>query len=104
MDAQAFDLIRVFAVVSGDVKLALGGDGDVNEASELARQLGISERVQLLGWVTGENKEALLSTASIFVLPSYNEGLPMSVLEAMAWGGAGDYHPGRRYSRGGAAG
>jgi glycosyltransferase involved in cell wall biosynthesis len=40
----------------------------------------------LLGWVTGENKEALLSTASIFVLPSYYEGLPMSVLEAMAWG------------------
>lgn len=82
----AFDLIRAFAVVSGDVKLALGGDGDVNEASELARQLGVSERVQLLGWVTGENKETLLSTASIFVLPSYNEGLPMSVLEAMAWG------------------
>ncbi|MEO8992941.1 MAG: glycosyltransferase family 4 protein [Nitrosospira sp.] len=82
----AFDLIRAFAVVSGDVKLALGGDGDVNEASELARQLGVSERVQLLGWVTGENKEALLSTASIFVLPSYNEGLPMSILEAMAWG------------------
>jgi glycosyltransferase involved in cell wall biosynthesis len=82
----AFDLIRAFAVVSGDVKLMLGGDGDVNEASELARQLGISERVQLLGWVTGENKEALLSTASIFVLPSYYEGLPMSVLEAMAWG------------------
>lgn len=81
-----FDLIRAFAVVSGDVKLALGGDGDVDEASKLARQLGVSERVQLLGWVTGEDKEALLSTASIFVLPSYNEGLPISVLEAMAWG------------------
>lgn len=86
MRKGAFDLIRAFAVVNRDVKLALGGDGDVNKASELARQLGVAERVQMLGWVTGENKEALLSTASIFVLPSYNEGLPMSVLEAMSWG------------------
>ncbi|SHM00185.1 Glycosyltransferase involved in cell wall bisynthesis [Nitrosospira sp. Nsp11] len=86
MRKGAFDLIRAFAVVSGGVKLALGGDGDVKKASELARRLGISERIQMLGWVTGENKEAVLSRASIFVLPSYNEGLPMSVLEAMAWG------------------
>lgn len=81
----AFDLIRAFAAAGSDAELLLGGDGEINKAAELASQLGVSEHVRLLGWVTGADKDALLATASVFVLPSYNEGLPMSVLEAMAW-------------------
>ena len=68
------------------MELILGGDGDINSATELTRQLGLSERVRFLGWVSGADKEARLAAATVFVLPSYNEGLPMSVLEAMSWG------------------
>jgi glycosyltransferase involved in cell wall biosynthesis len=82
----AFDLIRAFAVAGCDAELVLGGDGDIDRAAGLAWQLGVSEHVHFLGWVTGADKDALLAMASVFVLPSYNEGLPMSVLEAMAWG------------------
>jgi glycosyltransferase involved in cell wall biosynthesis len=50
-----------------------------------AAELGISDSVDFLGWVDGELKLKLLRDADVFVLPSYNEGLPMSVLEAMSW-------------------
>jgi glycosyltransferase involved in cell wall biosynthesis len=42
--------------------------------------------VECLGWVTGEKKRELLARCTVFTLPSYNEGQPMSVLEAMASG------------------
>jgi len=43
-------------------------------------------RVKLLGWVEGSAKAGLLDQAGVFLLPSYNEGLPVALLEAMAHG------------------
>lgn len=68
------------------LRLCMGGDSETDKAMNLARELGIADRVELLGWVTGEEKDKYLRQASVFVLPSYNEGLPMAVLEAMAYG------------------
>src|SRR5690606_20518716 len=85
----AYDLIDAMARITRShpsVQLLLGGDGDLQEAAERAKQLGVQDSVKLLGWVTGERKANLLSSASVFCLPSYNEGLPMSLLEAMASG------------------
>ena len=50
------------------------------------RALGLAAQVEFLGWVAGEAKQAQLAQADVFVLPSYNEGLPVSLLEAMAYG------------------
>lgn len=66
--------------------LWLCGDGEIDACKERVRTLGIEERVQFLGWVRGDDKARLLREASVYVLPSYREGLPMSVLEAMAAG------------------
>lgn len=67
-------------------RLLVGGNGEVDLAKSRAASLGISASVDFLGWVDGDRKVELLQNASAFVLPSYNEGLPMSVLEAMSWG------------------
>ena len=48
--------------------------------------MGIADRVVFPGWVGAEDAQALLASAGVFVLPSYNEGLPVAVLEAMATG------------------
>lgn len=69
-----------------DVRLILGGDGDLDGTCAEIERLGIARYVEVAGWVNGADKLALLQRAAIFVLPSYAEGMPMSVLEAMAAG------------------
>jgi glycosyltransferase involved in cell wall biosynthesis len=60
--------------------------GYLAEMRALARSLDLGERVIFTGLVTGEAKTRLLHSADLFVLPSYSEGFPMSVLEAWACG------------------
>lgn len=76
---------RIVAALPG-ARLLVGGNGEVDTAREHVSDLGISSSVEFLGWVDGQKKLELLKKADAFVLPSYNEGLPMSVLEAMSWG------------------
>lgn len=68
------------------LQLALGGDGEVEQARAAAAELGLDGQTSFLGWVRGEQKLGALRQASIYTLPSYNEGMPMSILEAMAYG------------------
>ena len=83
------DLLHSFSKVSKKFpnwKLELGGNGELNEALELCHKLGIGEQVVLHGWVMGEKKEQLLRGSKIYCLPSYAEGFPVSVLEALGYG------------------
>jgi glycosyltransferase involved in cell wall biosynthesis len=86
----AFDLIKAFANLPDTIKncskLILAGDGDLEQAQNLVNSLNLSGHINFLGWVSSEKRNELLANADIFILPSYNEGLPMAILEAMAWG------------------
>lgn len=83
------DLIRAFAGVfrvNPDCKLVFAGSGETQEALDLCIELGIEDAVEFLGWIGEAQRSEELRKARIFVLPSYQEGLPMGVLEAMAFG------------------
>lgn len=85
----AFDLIKAFAQLPHNLKdrsrLTLAGDGDLDQGSELVESLNLAEYVTFLGWIDGQQREKLLMSADVLVLPSYNEALPMALLEAMSW-------------------
>jgi glycosyltransferase involved in cell wall biosynthesis len=83
------DLIRAFPNVLNacpDAKLALGGDGEIDSYQKEVEKLGIGEAVSFLGWVSVADRDALLARADVYCLPSYSEGCPMGVLEAMSAG------------------
>ena len=82
-------LIRAFAAVAGGdprCRLVFAGSGELEEARALARELDIEDKVEFLGWIGDEQRTDELRRATVFALPSYQEGLPMGVLEAMAYG------------------
>lgn len=55
------------------------------ELERLAKELGVDESVYFVGPQFDNNKAASLARADAFVLPSFSEGLPMSVLEAWSY-------------------
>ncbi|MFD1562787.1 glycosyltransferase [Haloarchaeobius amylolyticus] len=79
------DLIK--AVDDLDVKLTIVGDGEQAEAlQDLAVDLGIEERITFTGYIPHDEINEYYETADLFVLPSKNEGMSNTVLEAMAAG------------------
>lgn len=61
------------------------GDGEIEEVRELCIKRDLSKNVRVLGWLEGEEKERVIRESTIFALPSYNEGMPMSILEGMGY-------------------
>jgi glycosyltransferase involved in cell wall biosynthesis len=86
----AFDLIHAFSQLPFAQQecsnLILAGDGEIEAGRELVDSLNLSRNIEFLGWIDADRRNDLLSAADIFILPSYNEALPMALLEAMAWG------------------
>lgn len=83
------DLIRAFTKIAckhPDWKIVLAGNGELEQARTLALELGISNQVELFGWVTGAAKHKAFCEAKALCLPSYAEGFPMAVLDAFAYG------------------
>jgi len=69
-----------------NVILKIGGNGALKETIKLVNKLGLENNVELLGWVNEDQKYKLLNEVQVYILPSYNEGLPMGILEAMSTG------------------
>jgi glycosyltransferase involved in cell wall biosynthesis len=63
-----------------------GGGNDIDTFLELSRAAGLSDRISFTGWVGRTTTGTLLASSDILVLPSYAEGMAMSVLEGMSYG------------------
>lgn len=66
-----------------DALFRFGGNGEVQRLESEARRMGISRNVEVLGWLRGDQKLRAFREAHVYCLPSYNEVMPVSVLEAM---------------------
>lgn len=87
-----FDLVNVIAEHKSEfedrIELNVGGVGDDVRLQNVIDQHGLAQMVKPLGWVSGNLKNELLADCDVCVLPSYVEGVPISILEAMANGKA----------------
>lgn len=63
------------------------GDGDMRrDVEQRAEQLGVSAQIEITGWAAGDRVKQELAQARALVLPSFAEGLPVVIMEAMAMG------------------
>lgn len=88
-EKQIDKLIRAFATLDPalDASLRIMGGGDQeNKLKALARELGVTDRVQFDGYVTEEQLRDGLTHARVFAMPSIAELQSISTMEAMASG------------------
>lgn len=81
-------LVRaVQALVAKDIpiQLVLAGDGEMRGAIEkLIEECGLGDYISITGWINGDQVREEMLSARALVLPSFAEGLPVVVMEAMA--------------------
>jgi len=67
------------------VDLVLAGDGPMRaEIEKMVRELGLQDRVQITGWISSSQVREEILAARAMVLPSFAEGLPVVIMEALA--------------------
>ncbi|WP_448570662.1 glycosyltransferase family 4 protein [Trichothermofontia sp.] len=70
-----------------DFQLTLVGDGPLrSELTDLISQYRLDDRLHITGWASGDQVQAALLAARALVLPSFAEGLPVVIMEALALG------------------
>lgn len=78
-------IVEKVALEIPDVKFVLAGSGDIDQIKAITPDK-IKNNIVYPGWVRDKEKDKLLREADLFFLPSYNEGMPMSILDAMGYG------------------
>lgn len=84
-----YDLPVIFEGVKQkcpNARLVVAGDGQMQRLKEAFAKKNLLSDVTFTGWVRGQEKEKLLQQSAVFLFPSYHEGMPMAVLEAMGYG------------------
>lgn len=70
-----------------NVKFIIAGNGiEEEKVKNKSKNLKIDNYINFTGWIDSIQKKELLKKSQLLVLPSYNEGLPMAILEAMSYG------------------
>jgi glycosyltransferase involved in cell wall biosynthesis len=83
---ELLDAMQLVSRVVPKCRLICAGTGDSTEAHRQITNRNLESIVDLHSWVEGSDKYRLLKQATLFVLPSHYEGIPMGIIEAMAFG------------------
>ncbi len=81
------DLLRAFAraqVDSRAITLTMAGGGPVETYRAMAAELDIDRLVTFTGWVSQDEVRDYMANSDALILPAYDEGLPLVILEALA--------------------
>ncbi|WP_349400305.1 glycosyltransferase [Clostridium perfringens] len=82
-----YDLINAISNINEDqIKVNILGDGELENLKILIKNKKLTEKCNVLGWVNNDVIDKFLKRSCFLVLPSYHEGMPFSILEAMAYG------------------
>lgn len=81
------DAVQIATEVRPDLKVVIcGTKGDKEYVMQYIKLRGVERSINLAGWVSGTDKLDLLRVSRALVLPSYAEGMPLAILEAMMAG------------------
>ncbi len=84
-----FDLLDVAAEHASElrdkIELHVCGAKNEEKVKDVIAAGKMSDFVKFEGWVKGQKKTDLLNLCDVFILPSYIEGLPLSILESMSY-------------------
>jgi glycosyltransferase involved in cell wall biosynthesis len=83
------DLLRALALLGENGphwRATIAGGGDIELYRRKSSTLGLTSRIEFVGWVEQTEAHALLANCDALVLPSYDEGLPLVILEALGIG------------------
>lgn len=79
------DAVRILRERGVNVSLTLAGDGELRVAiEELIQRYQLETSISITGWLSSEGVRSQLIGARALVLPSFAEGLPVVIMEAMA--------------------
>ncbi|MCX2740982.1 glycosyltransferase family 4 protein [Pontibacter anaerobius] len=71
---------------NNQIKLTIAGNGEVDRLKKVLADAKINNNIRFIGWVTDKTKHMEICNCDLYILPSLFEGLPISILEAMACG------------------
>lgn len=85
-----YDLLKAMKQIepqlpAGTMLTVYGPEGE-RSVDEAIRELDLSSCVQYRGWLSNDQKTEVFANTALNILPSYHEGLPMTILETMAYG------------------
>lgn len=85
-----YDLLDAIKIIDNkldkDIKVLLYGNDLVGDVQNKIDELKLNDRVRMMGWFSREQIDEILKNAMINILPSYFEGLSMTIIEGISYG------------------